>query len=255
MPMLKIFFIMTVVSATLCVSAEELTGTVKAQNLNVRVLPGTSYSVVATLKKGETVTVLARKDKWIKIKAPKESSVWISISCVKDDAVAKETKLRSGPGINYNDFGTIRKGTKIKLMDEKRGEWSRIEVPDDLTAWTAADYVELPASASLKTEDVALPEPPEKTEKPKPAAEPLPFVSKPKDVTLEGVIVGVSGAVYVTHAIAVQKKNEYVPACYLHSKKTLKPYENKLVKIRGFQRKVKGWKLPMIEVDNVKPID
>ncbi|MDD3127376.1 MAG: SH3 domain-containing protein [Candidatus Izemoplasmatales bacterium] len=250
--MYKILSLLAVVSAALTATGEEVTGTVKATNLNVRVLPGTSYSVVATLQKGETVTVLARKDKWIKIKAPKSSSVWISISCVKDNTVVKETKLRSGPGISYNDFGTIKKSTKVKLLEEKRGEWARMEVPDELTAWTSSDYVEMPATASLKTEDISLPEPPKES---KPAADPLPFESKPKDVTLEGVIVSVSSAVYVTHAIAVQKKNEYVPAAFLHSKKSLKPYENKLVKIRGFQRKVKGWKLPMIEVDSVKPVE
>ncbi|OGV33315.1 MAG: hypothetical protein A2020_08485 [Lentisphaerae bacterium GWF2_45_14] len=252
--MWKIFIAVTALSATLCgFAAEDVIGTVNAQNLNVRVMPGTTYSVVATLKKGEKVVVLAQKGKWLKIKAPKQSSVWIGGACVKDGNVIKEAKLRSGPGISFNDFGTIRPGAKLKLLDEKRGEWSRIEAPDELTAWTAAEYVELPKDAPLKVEDdvpAATPAEEKKT------IDPLPFISKPKDVTIEGVIVGISGAVYVTHAIAIQKKNEYVPACYLHSSKgKLKFFENKLVKIRGIQRKVKGWKLPMMEVESIKPIE
>jgi len=264
--MYKIFTAIAFAAAVFCANAEDVTGTVKATNLNIRVLPGTSYAVIATLKKGDTVTIIAKKDKWIKIKAPKESSVWISTSCIKDDTIVKETKLRAGPGISYNEFGTIKKGTKVKPLAEKRGEWVRLETPDELTAWTAADYVDVPQSANIKTEEVNLPPPPDKKaddgkqaapgkkndEKP---ADPLPFVGKPKDITLEGVIVSISGATYVTHAIAVQQKDQYVLSCYLHYKKTLKPYENKLVKIRGFQKKVKNWKYPMIEIDSVKLVE
>lgn len=263
--MYKIFTVIVLAAAGFCANAEDVTGTVKAANLNVRVLPGTSYAVVATLKKGDTVTILAKKDKWIKIKAPKESSVWISTSCLKDDTVVKETKLRAGPGISYNEFGTIKKGTKVKPLAEKRDEWVRLETPDELTAWTATNYVDMPQSANIKTEDVSLPPSPDKKAddkqtKPddsngKKTADPLPFVGKSKDITLEGVIVSISGATYVTHAIAVQQKDQYVLSCYLHYKKSFKPYENKLVKIRGFQKKVKNWKYPMIEVDSVKLVE
>ena len=58
------------------------TGTTTANALNVRTGPGTSYSVVKSLSKGTTVTLLEKSGSWYKIKAGSTTG-WVAAEYLK----------------------------------------------------------------------------------------------------------------------------------------------------------------------------
>ena len=56
---------------------------INAYSVNVRCGPGTHYSVNTQVEKGDKVEVIEKKDQWLRIKAPKDASTWISKDYVK----------------------------------------------------------------------------------------------------------------------------------------------------------------------------
>ena len=58
------------------------TGTVTADELNVRSGAGTSYSIIGTLKKGAKVTILSTSNGWHKIQYTSSKTGWVSASYV-----------------------------------------------------------------------------------------------------------------------------------------------------------------------------
>ncbi len=118
------------------------------EDLNVHSGPGTKYSVLGTLKKGQKVTAIAIDGYWYKI-SYKGQYGYISISYTTDDpsvknpdseeteihkyVVATETiNIHSAPGTKYSVLGTLAKGTKVKAIAvTKDGDWYKINYKND----------------------------------------------------------------------------------------------------------------------------
>ncbi len=267
-------------------SAQPVKGTVKAAALNVRVKPGTHFSAVAKLKRGDDVAVLRQMKDWYEIVLPAESSVWVAASQLKDGKTLSESKLRAGPGVAYEAYvTTIPAGIEVNVLDKSKPDWTKIAAPSTLTGWVSKDLISVsaedakklePAAAAAKPgeakevknakgadnkdtgEATAQPEKAKTADKASGKEKTLPFIAdSDKNVTLEGTIYPLEkkDAVYVTHALFKQQKDgNLIPVCYLHAAKlSLAPWNEKSVQIKGKQRKVRGWKMPVVEVEKVTP--
>lgn len=112
------------------------------EDLNVHSGPGTKYSVLGTLKKGQKVTAIAIDGYWYKINY-KGQNGYISISYTTDDpseenpsseeteinkyVVATETiNIHSGPSTKKSVIGTLEKGETAHARAEING-WYKIE--------------------------------------------------------------------------------------------------------------------------------
>jgi uncharacterized protein YgiM (DUF1202 family) len=269
--------------------AQPVKGTVKAATLNVRVKPGPRFSAVSKLKRGDDVAALRQVKDWYEIVLPADASVWVAASQLKDGKTISESQLRAGPGVDYEAYvSTIPAGIEVNVLDKSKPGWVKIAAPSTLTGWVSKEYISVSAEDAKKLEsDAAKPgdakdakiakntdkndagnnaavKPDDKKakiadkDKTSSKEKTLPFIAdSDKNVTLDGAVYPLDkkDAVYVTHALFKQQKDgNLVPVCYLHSsKQSLAPWNEKSVQIKGKQRKVRGWKMPVVEVEKVTP--
>ena len=266
-------------------AAQQVKGVVKVQALNVRVKPGTNFSAVSKLKRGDDVAVLRQMKDWYEIVLPADASVWVAASQLKDGKTLTESKLRAGPGVAFEAYvNTIPAGIEVNIQDKTKPDWIKIAAPSTLTGWVSKTLINVSAEDAKKLEaDAAAAKPADakdvkdtdkkdsavaKPDDKKAAAadktgdkaagkeKTLPFIAdSEKNVTLEGDVYPLDkkAAVYVTHALFKPQKNgDPVLVCYLHaSKLSLAPWNEKSVQIKGKQRMVRKWKTPVVEVEKV----
>ena len=163
----------------------ELTGTVSTASgsLNVRKSPSTSSSVIATLKKGTTVTVIetdiassnSSSTKWYKIEYGKitgyVSASYIDIAELQGHTTASSLKVRSKASTSSSVVTYLSKGTevtitgKIYTSDINYPIWLKIEA-GKFTGYVSSLYVDIDSEVSEPEPD---PEP-----SPEPAPDPSP---------------------------------------------------------------------------------
>ncbi len=274
------------------VATQPVKGTVKAAVLNVRVKPGPHFSAVSKLKRGDDVAVLRQVKDWYEIVLPADAAVWVAASQLKDGKTLSESKLRAGAGVTFEAYAnTIPSGIEVNIQDKSKPDWIKIAAPSTLTGWVSKTLINVSAEDAKKLEPVESATAAAKTGEVKDAKamasdkkdtadatakaddkkaktadkdktatkeKTLPFIAdSDKTVTLEGTVYPLDkkDAVYVTHALFKQQKDgNLVPVCYLHSaKQNLSPWNEKSVQLKGKQRKVRGWKMPVLEVEKVTP--
>lgn len=142
-------------------------------SVNVRTGAGKNYDSLGTLAKGEQVLYLdtycydSRGVMWYKVQYYSMGTGWVSsvyseLVFGNDDGIADTTtnvvgsyvkatagksNLRSGPGLTYDDLGTIQKGeVAIYLgsysVDERDVVWYYVRY-DGQTGWVSSRYTEL----------------------------------------------------------------------------------------------------------------
>lgn len=139
------------------------TGVITGTTLNVRSGPGTNYDKVSSLSKGDKVTVLQRidvgKTQWGYV-----AGGWICMDYVdvdgetnnnntnngsnnntnnnggtsnKGTVTAGTLYVRSGPGTDYDQVGSLSKGDKVTILETSNG-WGRIS-----DGWISLKYVKM----------------------------------------------------------------------------------------------------------------
>lgn len=123
-------------------------GEVKGSNLNIRSGPGTDYTALGTLHKGERVTVVARKEGWYKIQLPESSRLWVARKYVEwkpGDAEGRvkgtDVNLRAAGSFNAESLAQVANGARLKVFGEE-GDWLKVASLDvEVFAWISAKYV------------------------------------------------------------------------------------------------------------------
>jgi len=125
--------------------------------LNVRSGPGTTYSVIGSLKDGAKVTVSTENSAWYKL-TYNGATGYVSAAFIVLDSTpapaAPQTitvyvntpgstlNVRSGPGTGYAILGSLKHGDKITVTDEG-GDWYKLTFNGKTgyvsKAWTKAD--------------------------------------------------------------------------------------------------------------------
>lgn len=130
---------------------------VASKNLNVRGQAGLKGEFITHLHQGESVTVLQQINldkhkanepaQWAKIAYPTNGQVWVMSKFIDSNKTVapKKLNLRAGPGENYSVIGTVERGTAVTEITT-RGEWTRIEPPQNAYAFVAAMYLKQEAS-------------------------------------------------------------------------------------------------------------
>ena len=149
-------------------------GTVNvSDSLNVRSGPGTTYSVVAQLKRNDRVEILEQSTVdgvvWGRI-----SSGWVSMAYIILDKQesgdqpstpapstgwtgvvvnCNELRIRSDAGITNSIVGYLKSGTTVEISEKKtvgNMEWGKIS-----NGWISLDYVKLTSGDGVNTEETA----------------------------------------------------------------------------------------------------
>lgn len=173
-------------------SGTQTKSAVTTDYLNLRTGPGTNYSVILTLTKGATLTIIDDSNSsWAKVRTISGKQGYCSKEYLKYDkedggtssggssggssskiTVATTTanlKLRQGPGTNYNYIVVLPKGTKLTVTDNSLSDWAKVKTSDGKQGYCSKDYLK------ITTEEGTAPDPePEEPEEPEPKPDPKP---------------------------------------------------------------------------------
>jgi len=235
---------------------KEITGTVKANKLNIRVKPGQNFTSVGSLKRGENVSIIQCQGSWYEIVAPKDVAVWVAADAVADGKLSKATELRGGPGVEHQSYMQGTAGQEVKVLESNRKLWVKIAPPENATVWVSKTYIDVPRADYGRIpgnqDATASSDKPASKPNPKTPVSSLPYVAgTAKNVTVSGVLQPVGPGAVVTHALCKSFTDLNAQSYLLGNKSELKKYEGKEVSIRGTQRHVRGWSIPVIEVESV----
>jgi N-acetylmuramoyl-L-alanine amidase len=121
--------------------------------LNVRNEPSTTGQVIGKLEKGTSISIYSQKNNWIEIKYANQSA-WISGDYVQIGTENQQTNpangtigtvtastlsVRSDSSLNSTIIGSITKGQKFTILDEKN-DWYQIEYKPGKIGWAAGWY-------------------------------------------------------------------------------------------------------------------
>lgn len=138
--------------------------TITGDIVNVRELPGTSYSVITQVRKDETYPLKNHKDGWYEIKLNSGESGWVadwlaqkttSNSNAAQSAIVTvdDLNVRSAGNIDGSVIAKLNKGDLVHVIEEKQ-DWSRISF-NNADAWVSSNYLESkqskPENASTET--------------------------------------------------------------------------------------------------------
>ncbi len=133
--------------------------------VNVRSGPALSYGIVGKLYRGTLVDLLGAMGEWYQIQLNGGGVGWVSknytelvsnegrlsseqpsseqpsqvgITCKEGNYV----NLREGPGLSYDIFDRLYRGTKLNLLGVTEG-WYQVQLSNGRTGWVSKEYAEL----------------------------------------------------------------------------------------------------------------
>lgn len=114
------------------------TVTITGSSVNVRTGPGTSYSIYKVAHKGDKLEKL-NADGWIAILFGGKVR-WISGKYVSSDGTCtgSTVNVRKGAGTSFDSIGTVKKGTKLDIVD--CNGWTPVVIGADVK-WVKSTYV------------------------------------------------------------------------------------------------------------------
>ena len=126
------------------VATKESVAVVNTDKLNVRSGPSTSYDIIGSFEKEDSVDLISIKDGWYKIKLEDGKKAWTNGQYITLDGEVTVDKLnvRKGPAITYDIIGSFSKNDGVDLLSIKNG-WYKIEMEDGKIAWTNGQYITL----------------------------------------------------------------------------------------------------------------
>ena len=142
------------------VHAAEKIGEVTVSALNIRSGPSTSYKVIGSLKKGNTVTITSTQSGWYKIKYGSKTG-WVSGQYVKiksssnsnnnasNNSTTSSKKLvataglnvRSGGSTKYKVIGYIKKNETVENIGVSSTGWYKVKLSDGTIGYASNKYL------------------------------------------------------------------------------------------------------------------
>lgn len=139
------------------IDAAEL-GIVNASKLNMRSGPSTSYSIVGSLYKGNTVDIIGESDNWYKIEKGSSGYAWASKTYI-DKKASTQTKtsykkassglnVRTGQSTNYKKIDYISKGEIVEILSTYSSGWSKVKLSNGKIGYSSTSYLKSMPSTS-----------------------------------------------------------------------------------------------------------
>ncbi len=213
-------------------------GTVSAGNATVHAGPGTAFSVFATLKSGDKVTVRkVRRGTWAQIEPPAGAVVWVHGNYVELPA-----KYRRKESARPEKAAPPKTGKK--WQPDAHPELVKIDKP--LRGTLPAS---LPVKAAKDCEVYKLEGEPETGE--------IKTFGAAKNIARSGVVIELEPGKNRPwrHALAARINNIFYPLLYLDpSFKGLEQWKWRRVRVTGTQYWVKGWSRPLMLIKKLEEI-
>jgi hypothetical protein len=237
--------------------------TVTSSQLNIRVNPNITSTILSQVFRNHTLKVVAIKNKWAQVEVPRCAQVWVQTKDLKNGIVQKnDTPIYAGPAIQYAQIGELAKGETVKKILGSE-QWWQITTARKMYAWVSTEYLEFPTKKAEKVEPIN--KIPGVTNDIKEGVDALlekhkdipqkQVVSKSAQNNLTGIVTSLKKPIaeLATHALMIQIGNEYHTTCYLRSDIIkLERWVGKAVVINGKNELVLGWQRPIIVVTSIR---
>ena len=103
---------------------------VNVEKLNIRSGPSTSYDIIGSFEKEDSVDLISIKDGWYKIKLEDGKKAWTNGQYITLDGEVTVDKLnvRKGPSTSYASLGKLSQGATVQIVgtDSATG-WYKIK--------------------------------------------------------------------------------------------------------------------------------
>ncbi len=135
--------------------------TITANSVNFRTGPGTNYSSMKKLNKGDTVEYISTSGTWVNVKYNGQTgyvhSDYVSSSSSSTQTTTKivtatTLNVRSGAGTNYSKIGTLSKGDEVSVISESNG-WAKIKY-NGTNAYVSSEYIVSKSDSGSSTESI-----------------------------------------------------------------------------------------------------
>ncbi|MBS4217044.1 N-acetylmuramoyl-L-alanine amidase [Bacillus sp. FJAT-49711] len=144
------FLIILFVRFSPVIFAESDTIVVTEDIVNVREKPGTTYTIITQIRKGETYEIKNEKDGWYEIKLPSGKKGWVANWLAQEQkstsninagmVTADHLNIRSEPNLSGSVIGNLQMGDDVVILDHKE-DWYEIEFSSG-PAWVSSAYIE-----------------------------------------------------------------------------------------------------------------
>lgn len=252
---IRLFTAFLTVMALSSAGTESVEGRVVKYPLNVRAGAGTKYTAVAQLDKNNPVEIVAVNPKWLAIKPPANSRLYVQKRYIKNGKLASNVNLRSGPGTGYEAVGLGKRGMALKTFGKATPSgWVAIAPPETgVMFYVGRPAVEADAKLLKKLPGFKAP-----------GGRPLPneeliqlegnFTTPGKAVTLTGYLYAEQQHIKaLTHVLYKAKGDDLVPECFIMpNRNNLDRFNEKEVTIIGESYKVKNWTMPVLIVKIIR---
>lgn len=122
-------------------------GEVTVTRLNVRLFPGTGADsiIAAVASSGDKLTVVAEKDGYYQVSAPRGATAWIFARSVQRSGEtgtvsAQDVPVRLDSRVTARSLCELKQGTPVRIVGQHMG-WYKIEAPKDVKYFVAKKYV------------------------------------------------------------------------------------------------------------------
>ena len=135
-------------------------------NLNVRKGPSLSFSVTDQIQPETKYPVLDIEGDWVKIQLNSEKQGWVAkwLVTIAEDNPSDQTlnkdfvtiladilNVRTGPSIDYEKIGTVKKDEKVEVVDINNG-WYKIKYKEGF-GWIAGEFAGKPETNDQETDN------------------------------------------------------------------------------------------------------
>lgn len=228
--------------ATFLFAAENFTGEVNADNINIRSDSTPSAEIICTVNKGRRLAVVFEHYDWYKVRLPKNAPAFVKkelVSVSNSSTSAKVLKenvnIRLRPNESARILGSVTVDEILVIRDDK-GDWLRVEAPVNTFGWINKKFINkvsgnLPLAATTVLNEL-----------------------KAESVTLEGVIkpCGMFFRRLATHKLEVDQDKIFLLKA---DKAMLDNLNQRRVKLTGRLVISENVKYPIIEVTKVEKIE
>jgi uncharacterized protein YgiM (DUF1202 family) len=136
--------------------------TVTWTSANIRSGAGHEYPALMTVNKGDKLTIIGERGEWFNVRLEDGKEGWIDSRAVMKGSESEKpvtstpitlspgtTKIftwdfsvaKAGPGENYPDIATFRKGDKLTIL-EQSGKWVKVRSENNQVGWIRSEVLE-----------------------------------------------------------------------------------------------------------------
>ncbi|MDR0932320.1 MAG: hypothetical protein LBM70_04790 [Victivallales bacterium] len=132
-------------------------GEVIADLLNIRTQPSIKAPVAVKLAKGFKVEVLGESGEFVEVAIPATAPVYISAVYLNENKTTSVLKMYVAGSIGAASYGSLPKGSEVKVLEIDRFGWAKIEPPAGLKLYAAKRYIKYAPVAKIEVKEEVKP--------------------------------------------------------------------------------------------------